>query len=91
MLFSVTFNVGKRDVCACWRALRKEKFQKKKALIPFSLLLPCCGCGCVDVVVKLLPSDINKFEHCAFGVSLGFCMMPWVLFACCLVSGFVAV
>jgi len=41
--FVVRFNVAKRDVYACCRALREKKFQKKKAPIPFSLLLPLLG------------------------------------------------
>ena len=43
MLLCVTFNVGMRGVCACCHALREEKFQKKKAICPLYLLLPCCG------------------------------------------------
>jgi len=42
--FVVRFDVGMRDVWGCCGGLREKKFQKKKALIPFSLLLPSCDC-----------------------------------------------
>ena len=39
MLFSVTLNVGMREV-RMLKARREEKFQKKKATDPLYLLLP---------------------------------------------------
>jgi len=41
------------------RALREERFQEKKVLFPFSLLLPLLGAfsaeSCVNVVVRVFP------------------------------------
>ena len=34
--FVVRFNVAKREVCACCRALWEEKFQKKKGHFPYT-------------------------------------------------------
>jgi len=81
MLFADLKVIVEMRVSARWR-LRKREFQKKKALIPFSLLLPgrerilrqrLYGCR-----RKTVPDDINKFEHCALGSF-------WVLVYC---SGF---
>jgi len=51
-----------RFVMGVLGSVRENKFRKKKASWGLYLLLPCCGMGfaaegCVDVVVKLFPSD----------------------------------
>jgi len=66
--------------------VREKKFRKKKVPFPFSLLLPLVWQRLCGHRRQSVPGDINKCEHCVFGVCLGFCMMLWVLFARCLAS-----
>jgi len=51
-------------------ALREWKFQKKKAPIPFSLLLPCCDCGrgCMDVIVRVFRVTSTSLSFVFWGL-----------------------